>query len=522
MDEEGCIDGGGIYRPAEITPLGKWLDPAQVGAAVEKCLSQYHVVLLDLTGVASLPNADAVIGLVAEPVGRREEILCLLTALAPAYAQKDRRSMGPMAVCMPGVDGWLGLLTSESTRWTGVAAAADLAPSILGATPVGMMGRSLRSRWPEADCLQVIDRLDRMLTDQFILEGKAARLYVVYMMALAAATFVFGGWRRGLRWLAMPALVGVALPIGLLLCPLVGIGQARQLAAAGLLSVLLGAFALWPGSAGRPLGIVLLIGAALILADPPLGSPLMRFAPLGFGAVTGARFYGIGNEYVGVLGAIAPLGLGLMLQELPRARWLAPIIGAVVVLVVGAPWWGANWGGCVSIAAGLLAMWVALAPRRWWRRAIIGLCGVAVAAALPAALDLLQPESARSHIGAAASALIGGQFGAIRDTAIRKIEMNWRMAQLASWWWLLAPVAALGIWSLVRRGESIWRGVSSAGLLTCEATPSPIRAGFLGAVVAALVGLIANDSGIVMLGMTMAVAFSAFVFLLARAEAATA
>ena len=532
MDQDGRIDGGGIYEPAELTPFGKRLDPAQVESAITAEFRRHRkIVLLDLTGVGPLTHVDSLTAGAVAAARRHGVLPCLVTALSPAYREKDRRAMGMVVMVL--LYDWdipvSNLLRSANTRWQGVVTAADVAPTLLAVCSheVGM-GRSAAGRImeevssPYPGPLVRLDRLDRMLTDQFILEGKAARLYVVYMMALAAATAILVGRRRGLRWLAMPALVGVALPIGLLLCPLAGIGQTRQLVAACLLSVVLGGFALWPGAVGRPLGIVLLSGAALILADPPLGNPLMRFAPLGFGAITGARFYGIGNEYVGVLGAMAPLGLGLMLQETPRARWLAPIIGAVVVLVVGAPWWGANWGGCVSVAAGLLATWVALAPRRWWRRAIIGLCGVVVAAALPAALDLLQPESARSHIGAAASALIGGQLEAVREIALRKIEMNWRLAQLASWWWLLAPVALLGIWALVRRGESIWRGVSSAGLLTSAATPSPIRAGFIGAVVAALVGLIANDSGIVMLGMTMAVTFSAFVFLLARAEAAAA
>jgi len=90
--------------------------------------------------------------------------------------------------------------------------------------------------------------------------------------------------------------------------------------------------------------------------------------------------------------------------------------------------------------------------------------------------------------------------------------MNWRLAQLASWWWVLAPVALLGIWELIRRGKEMWRG---AGV------PPAIRAGFLGAVITALVAVVVNDSGVVMLGMTLAVTFAAFVFLVARSEVTT-
>ena len=256
----------------------------------------------------------------------------------------------------------------------------------------------------------------------------------------------------------------------------------------------------------------MLVGSATILADCLLGSHLMRLAPLGFGAVTGSRFYGMANEYVGVLGATAAIASGLTLQELPRRSWALTLAGAAVVLVVGAPWWGANWGGSVSVAAGLISVWVLLAPRNRWRRVVVGIIGLLIAAALPAALDLLRPEVERSHIGLAAAALLSGHSEAVRDTAARKLAMNWRLAQLASWWWVLAPVALLGIWELIRRGKEMWRG---AGV------PPAIRAGFLGAVITALVAVVVNDSGVVMLGMTLAVTFAAFVFLVARSEVTT-
>jgi hypothetical protein len=526
MDETGRIDGGHIYKPAEISPLGKRLNPEQVRSAVDEELSRHDIVLLDLTGVASLRNADDVIGRVTDIKGAPRGRFCLVTGLTPAYGGNSTRTMGFVistgllihAGKTETVSGDMpSLLSSRSTRWPGVVVPADFARSVLAVhrdeltdSNRAMTGRPMQTLWVR-DAPAHLDRLDRMLTDQFILEGQAARLYASYMMLLAAATFALGVWRRAAaRWLALPALIGVALPIGLLVCPLAGIGQTKQLVVACLASVVLGLLAFHPGSARRSLAIALVIGAAITLADPLLGSPLMRLAPLGFGAVTGARFYGIGNEYVGVLGATAPIGLGLMLHQSARAKWIAPIIGAFIVLVVGAPWWGANWGGCVSIAAGLLAVWVALAPQRRWRRALIGLCGLLVAAVLPAALDLLRPETARSHIGVAAAALIGGQLDAVRDTAVRKIEMNWRLAQLASWWWLLAPVGLLGIWELVRRSRETWRRAQVA---------VSVRAGFLGALMTGVVGVVVNDSGVVILGMALAVTFAAHVFLLARSEA---
>ncbi len=513
MDEDGHIDGGGLHSPARMAPTGNILDPSQTRAIVRDAISRYNLVLLDLTGVASPENADAVIGSVVETASNNYVDICLLIALTPSQPDKDHRTMGALA--------WTGsllrtpydnVITSASTRWPGVIVPSDITSSLLAyfelpqVGPPAMTGHKLEP----AHSGRSLDRLDRLLTDQFVLEGTAARLYASYMMLLAAVTFALGAWKRtAMRMLAFPALVGVALPIGLLLCPVAGIGQTKQVVSACLASLVLGLLAFWRGAAYRPLGIMFLVGVSVTLADVLLGSPLMRLAPLGLGAVTGSRFYGIGNEYAGVVGAIAPIGLGLLVARLPRAGWFAAVLGVFVVLVIGAPWWGANWGGCVSVTAGLISVWVFGASEKRWRRGIVAIIIVLAAAALPALLDLLRPETERSHIGAAAAALASGRLDMVMETAIRKIEMNWRLARLASWWWVLAPVGLLGIWELIRRSKEMW--------LRAQVTP-PMCAGFMGAVTTAIVALVANDSGVVMFGMALAVAFAAYVFLLARTE----
>ncbi len=524
MDETGRIDGGGILESR--ASRRRQLDPEQVRSAVGRELGDNAVVLLDLTGTASLGEVDVAVGQASAAVQARRGTLCLLTGLSPA----DRRTMGLMAL-QPSPGRQQGMLTSQSTRWPGVVVPADFAPS-LEANPDSpapnaplMAGRMLEGV-AAADGVQRVDRLDRMLTDQFALEGTAARLYASYMMLLAAATFAIGARGRregqaeacgtrqvatGMPILRLPALVGVALPIGLLVCPLAGIGQARQMVAACVVSLALGFLAVWPGRAMQPLRAVLLIGSTITLADPLLGSPLMRLGPLGFGVVTGSRFYGIGNEYVGVLCAMAPILLGLVRERDPRAGWAVAPVAALIVLIVGAPWWGANWGGCVAMAAAFASMWAFLGQRNGWLRAAVAVVLVLAAATLPAALDLLRPAEEQSHIGVAAAALLNDHFGTVRDTAIRKLAMNWRLAQLGSWWWTLAPVGLLGIWQLLCRSREIWRHAQVA---------APVRAAFLGVFVGAVVGLLVNDSGVVMFGMTLAGAFSAFVFVVARTESA--
>lgn len=164
---------------------------------------------------------------------------------------------------------------------------------------------------------------------------------------------------------------------------------------------------------------------------------------------SGSRFYGIGNEYVGVMGAMTAIGLGALLQESPRRVWLAVALGAAAALAIGAPWWGANWGGYVATVAGLMAVWV-LANRRRARAAAAGAALVLVGAAIPAVLDLVRPAAERTHIGTAAAALLKGQTGMLADTVWRKVQMNWGLLRMAGGWWAAVPVALAGGWAVLR------------------------------------------------------------------------
>jgi hypothetical protein len=246
----------------------------------------------------------------------------------------------------------------------------------------------------------------------------------------------------------------------------------------------------------------MLLGAAAICLDVVLGSHLMRLSPLGFGVLWGARFYGIGNEYAGVLGAMTLIGLGALLQTAPRKGWLAALVGLAVALVIGAPWWGANWGGYFALAAGLISLWVMLARSKL--RAATGLTILVIGALGPAALDLLRPGGERSHIGMTAAALLSGQTGLVADMVMRKLVMNWRTVQQAGWWWVLSPLPIVAARAMVGRAALGRERFVCAGLWCTLVT--------------ALVAMAVNDSGLVSLASALAVTLGALVFVVARAE----
>ena len=73
---------------------------------------------------------------------------------------------------------------------------------------------------------------------------------------------------------------------------------------------------------------------------------------------------------------------------------------AVTFVVIGAPFWGNDFGGAISAAPGFALLgWLLLGRRLRWRT-VFGLAGVLVGTAIAVgALDLLRPADQRTHVG---------------------------------------------------------------------------------------------------------------------------
>ena len=167
-----------------------------------------------------------------------------------------------------------------------------------------------------------------------VLRGLVGTQIGVYLAALAAMTLdtkLPGGLVSLIQLLLILAL---AVPAYLLVMPL-GVWAALVLTGALVLVKFISRAFLWMVAG------VGLITALLVGLDTLTGSSLMRFSFLGYDPIGGARFYGLGNEYMGImigalimgwvcLAELLKLTKGLLQQEpshcfwLPQLWWLRP------------------------------------------------------------------------------------------------------------------------------------------------------------------------------------------------------
>jgi hypothetical protein len=155
-----------------------------------------------------------------------------------------------------------------------------------------------------------------------------------------------------------------------------------------------------------------------------------------------------------------------------------------------------------------VVLWLLSAPRIARRHIIAGGGLLLVSVGLPAALDLMGPPSGHSHIGASAAALLAGEGGPFLDTLQRKLVMSARVLRAAPWSLIAAAIAAAVLWALLRRNAPARRALAGQRALT---------AGLASALIAGVVAMLANDSGVAAGFGAVLAALAATVFLAARA-----
>ncbi len=240
----------------------------------------------------------------------------------------------------------------------------------------------------------------------------------------------------------------------------------------------------------------------LVLTDVMRGSPLLRRSLLGYSPIFGARFYGLGNEYLGVTLGGAILGGTALASLAPRrSKTILAFIFAAVALVIFLPGLGANVGGGISAVLGLGYTYFALTGRRiGWREAGGVACATLVLLAMMAAADLAGIFGYSSHLGQAVDRIIqDGPLSAVL-LARNKLAMNLSLMAYTQWTWVL--LGFLALFPVALKYPPRWL----RGFL--PETPL-LAAGMRGMIVAAVAGLLVNDSGIVVAA-TIIIYFSFF------------
>lgn len=479
--------------------------------------------------VGSSPGAIAILG--ADRDGRIERAPCRTRASCPALTIRAA-SLAGLARLIDGLRGgdlliaferpagtqrellaagiagrgFDGNLTSDSTRTSGYVVSTDIAPTVLErlglGVPGAMSGQPITTEGsPDAGAVASLeDRLGVVGSRR----GPVLGLTVLAWLVATGLVILVSRRRLARPVLRILSLTIVYLPVLLL------VGAALRPSAGGERLVLgLGAPLLAGVTAAAlrgwwGLAVACAVTVVAYAADAVAGSTLISQSLLGPNPALGVRFFGIGNELEAILGPLVVGGTGAALAALGvrpgrTAALLFLATGAFFGLIFGSGRFGADVGAVIVLMTGGA---VAAMAAGWWRPSRAA--AIAVVVLIPiggvvvlAAIDLLTGGNA--HL--TRTVLHGQGSGDVLDVVQRRARQTvTSFGRLGLLPFLLASLAICGV--AIRRRERVLALFGDG----------PARAGFIGAVAAMAIGVLANDSGAVLLeiGTAYLLAFCAY------------
>lgn len=440
---------------------------------------------------AILRRCQAQDGLPAVPI--------LLLSPAPAASSDDRIDRLAPIVWWGSGDA-PGALFTASTRRPGLVLNTDVlatfAERLKLPLPPGATGRPFHSRRipvprfmrpfsPSASYLaaRYADwmRVSRLQNSPGGLPTLQLLLPLLGTLLLLFAVHVAAETRARLRRIvgAIAVLV-ITLPLGMLVLPL--LNPSAPWVAETLLAMLmlpLGLFAaLRPQVVPSLFRLLSGLLVLLLLVDLPTGTHLLESAWMSYSVVEGARFYGIGNEYMGVaIGAACVLfGLSGAQEEIvvrrPASTQALAFAALFLALTLEMGVFGAKVGAIPSAGT---AFGVTLLV---WNRGRLGLKEIGgvlllagIGLALLAAFDARHAAGDQTHF---IRALTGAGGGSLPEIMLRKLQLEGWLLLHSAWSATLAVSAAalVGIRRaaprlfVARRPHAALTGIG-AGALAC-------------------------------------------------------
>lgn len=446
-----------------------------------------------------------------------KDSLWIFSPLANSEALKEKSMLVPLVHYEAGLQE--SLLKSLTTRRTGIVSSFDMAPTLLEEfgiePPANLRGLPLVSE-PRQRALPWLQQELDIVEQVYVLRLRLLYSFATYeiIVLLLSLLIVLRNSRSGLRWMRIPLLSILISPFIMLTMGWLA-GTSIQFMAAYFIVVLI--FASWLLSRMPllpSLGIAGFASALFIIADGVTGAYAIKRSVLGYDPMIGARYYGIGNEFMGVLIGAVILGVSVWLHlwvgkrdddnpvrvKAEKPSKTVMIVTAVafvgIIAYLGAPNLGTNAGGAITATVAFGLAWVRifcggrLAEIRWDRLAMLIAALFIAAFAGLWLLNVVIPSSSnqQSHIGRAMNVLLEGRLDIIGRMMLRKLEMNWYLIGVSSWSKVLLTslfvmaVMVLRPWGVFRE----WQ----------EQYPY-IMFGFSASAVGAITALIFNDSGIV-------------------------
>ncbi|QDX92378.1 hypothetical protein EEL30_08470 [Brevibacillus laterosporus] len=463
------------------------------------------------------------------------QMFLLMSADANPIAIKEKKVLTPFLMWTYSGEK-AGELTSITTRQPGLVSGLDLLPTVyhwirlplpehvIGhviytepnqSSPLVSLtgtthGKDNQSEWKIATFFQKIERIHRIYANrpsiiysfvilQFVSLLIGLLLWYRYQHQHKAVPLHI---RNFVRFLLTALLL---FPFLLLLEPLVDI-PLPVFATFSLLVVVAGIMAYWLcqlslSTSFLVIGAITTIG---LVVDGFTGAHLMRRSFLGYDPVIGARFYGMGNEYEGVL-----IGASLLFYaayyQWEQEREIKPVKGemnklslsGLIMIVVSmsiilwylvSPQYGTNAGGFLAAGLAYVVTLLRFYRVRLHKTSLLLIGGSLLVGIASLMIINLMSAQPMTHVGKVAHDIVTGNWKEVGQIIRRKLDMNIHLIRVSLW----SKVFFLSLFII-----SLISFYPQQYMRRLYTRYPALVTGFGGIMAGSLAGLFLNDSGIV-------------------------
>jgi hypothetical protein len=447
----------------------------------------------------AIKRADKLLGRVIERLDLTKDYLMVATPTPAGRKSSSDSKLTLTLLAGPGMGE--GLLTSGTTKRSGVVTNIDLAPTIYDrlidfeTEQSNFTGQPLEGI-PAAGALDYLTSLAEKIQRTFSWRPKLVRWFIglqIITVSLSGLVLIYRKKITFIKQIVTLLLVSsLWLPSFFLLSQFFLAYRFPVVVSLWIgLSLLWGGFTLRRWS-GKLLPILLpgLVFVGLLAVDLWGSSNWVKLSVFGYSPVIGARFYGLGNEFMGML-----TGAGIMslcsLLELKKitSHWQVLSWLGILVATIGFPTLGANFGGLITSSAVAAFVYLNLEEEEinwklWLQIGLIAISGV-VAIIIMEKYNLI---GVKTHVGRLLTRISRQGIGELILVIYRKLEMNLKLLRWTIWSRvLLAFMAVLVILFKWPQGR-IKHLIVDYPYLTV---------GFKGTLLGSIVVMGVNDSGVV-------------------------
>ncbi len=419
-----------------------------------------------------------------------------------------------------------GYLTSGATRQEGLVTLTDLTATVLRELGLEQPDAAVGSVWRgEATDDSAAEQVEALDDDDVAAQGISAVQTSFYWVLFAAQLVAYGAAALALRRLGgdrrsrarilggtrVIALFGGAVPAATFLTGLLPWWRASNPTVMLVLTVLgFGALLTgvslagpWRRSVFLPGLVITAVTASVLALDVMTGSNLQLNTLMGYTALIAGRFYGFGNQAFALF-AVAAILTAAWLSEFPLRRErkavaaaLVAVIGVVAVAVDGLPAWGSDFGGVLAMVPAFAMLGMLVTGRRVSPVKLGAFCAAGAVVVLGISYWNAQSDNP-THLGRFWKDLVAGEAWSV---VVRKF--NAMIGSLGYWPYTVALIAAVVFLFFVLARPTRWR-VSLLG--RAYEHSRTMRPAVICALAVGLIGMLVNDSGVVILSVAFSLA----------------